>query len=415
MYAMIISSIGLMFLTVGVTYSFFNYTKTGGENTLGTGRIYFNTTEGTALNMTNMFPMTSQEAAEANLDTVTVGITGDTTYPDGEEFEISLVDVTNTVNNKEVPINFIATYTVAPGGNIGTSSDTYYTARNSKDATIYKLTSTGQVEEGKRVLVGYIDNGATGISGTLSIKAYIDADRMAITDTYNGPSSTPTDSMGTTGEWVDDRTVFTTTEWNSLSSGGVSFKIKAESQEGVWVTAPSSPTPTPTITPTATPVQMTSCDDCQYMFVEDVDMFMVGNTSYGNPAPTVITSGLYANYQDLINVTNKNYFLGVKRNSSNQVTNAYACGVKNNELFCIEGTPNGAQYASNNALLQKSSLWNGTCTSYTQNTPYQTRCESVNGSVQAINNSNGIVSVGNTDYYDCFVTGLGEFGCHAGM
>ncbi|MBO7079652.1 MAG: BspA family leucine-rich repeat surface protein, partial [Bacilli bacterium] len=36
------------------------------------------------------------------------------------------------------------------------------------------------------------------------------------------------------------RTVFTTTEWNSLTSTGISFKIKAESQEGIWVEEPLS-------------------------------------------------------------------------------------------------------------------------------------------------------------------------------
>ncbi len=41
--------------------------------------------------------------------------------------------------------------------------------------------------------------------------------------------------MGTTNNWVDGRTVLTTTEWNSLSSNPISFKIRAESNEGIWV------------------------------------------------------------------------------------------------------------------------------------------------------------------------------------
>ena len=41
--------------------------------------------------------------------------------------------------------------------------------------------------------------------------------------------------MGTTNEWVDGRTVFTTTEWNSLQQNGVSFQVKVEANEGIWV------------------------------------------------------------------------------------------------------------------------------------------------------------------------------------
>ena len=107
MFAMITTSLGLMLLVVGVTYAFFNYTRTGNENILGTGRIYFNTTEGTALNLTNVFPVDSTEASNANLDSLTIGIEGDTNYTDGEEFEISIVDVNNVVNGKEIPLNHL--------------------------------------------------------------------------------------------------------------------------------------------------------------------------------------------------------------------------------------------------------------------------------------------------------------------
>ena len=40
---------------------------------------------------------------------------------------------------------------------------------------------------------------------------------------------------GTDTTWVDGRTVLTTDEWNALSSGGVSFQVKVEANEGVWV------------------------------------------------------------------------------------------------------------------------------------------------------------------------------------
>ncbi len=90
---MIIGIFALILTLTTVTYSFFNYTRTGAINNLGTGKIYFNSTQGNTLNLTNIFPMTSSEAESANLDAVTISINGDTTYANGEEFEISLVDI----------------------------------------------------------------------------------------------------------------------------------------------------------------------------------------------------------------------------------------------------------------------------------------------------------------------------------
>ena len=82
----------LVIATVGITFAFFNYTRTGTANNISTGRIYFNFTQNGTLSITNVFLMTSSEASTAELDTVTVGIVGDTTYADGEKFEITLVD-----------------------------------------------------------------------------------------------------------------------------------------------------------------------------------------------------------------------------------------------------------------------------------------------------------------------------------
>ena len=39
----------------------------------------------------------------------------------------------------------------------------------------------------------------------------------------------------TSSNWVNGRVVLTTDEWNSLQANGVSFKIKVEANEGIWV------------------------------------------------------------------------------------------------------------------------------------------------------------------------------------
>ena len=241
-YSFIIIAV-LLITVVGVTYSFFNYTRTGNLNSIATGRIYFNSIQNGKLELTNVFPVKLSDIDTSTLDTVEVNLTGDTTYTGGEEYLITLVDVQNTVNGKQIPINFIASYTANNEGSIGEASDDYWNERENMDSSIYLLTEEGVVEEDKQVLVGYINDGQVGINGKLTIKAYLDADRIAISDTYD--SSNPgSDNMGTTTDWVDGRVVFTTTEWNSFQSSGtpISFKIKAESNEGIWVdnSTPSS-------------------------------------------------------------------------------------------------------------------------------------------------------------------------------
>lgn len=331
----------ILFITlIGFTYAFFNYTRTGAANNLGTGTIYFNTTEGPTLNLTNIFPMTSEDAEEANLDSLTVGIEGNTTYADGEEYEITLVDVTNTINGKSIPMNYIATYTATTGNTIGTSSDDYWNAKNDKDADIYLLNATGEVKEGKQVLVGYIKNGATGINGTLTIKAYIDADRIAISDTYyENVTATPTptapnDQYGTTTEWVNGRTVLTTSEWNSLLSNPISFKIKAESNEGIWVEEP------------LLPGQIASCPGCKFIHTT-AKYYYSANNCDSAPLSTLTTfsnnnKALEDDYREVVAKSGNNYFLGFKFDGNGNVTNAYACGIKgedpnNGTAFCIEG------------------------------------------------------------------------------
>ncbi len=451
---MIIGIFALILVLTAGTYAFFNYTRTGAINNLGTGRIYFNSTQGNTLNITNVFPMTSSEASGATLDTVTVGIVGDTTYADGEEFEISLVDVNNTVNGKKIPISFIATYTAASGGTIGSSSETYWEARNSKNASIYTLNTSGDVKEGKQVLVGYIDNGATGISGTLTIKAYIDADRIAISDTYpsgrryevnsNMDSNTLSECVnyftslgfnnalqtgeslnsfcqgtgtlggytfqetldnnflfqndldyleshniinylfknGTTNEWVNGRTVLTTSEWNSLGSNPISFKIRAESNEGIWVEEPKGPT------------MSEMCPGCVYAYTE-TSFWTTWNTE--SRTPTVLTSANYKeNYEDVITESGKNYFLGLKLNESNQIEKAYACGLYNNITpFCIEGYYDNSKYARNQEILQNEYLWNNTCNVYVDLSDGNTQCPAPSsGLVYSEANSYGYVVAG---------------------
>ena len=305
-----------MFIVIGVfclilllgttTYAFFNYTRTGSANTIRVGRIYFNSEEGQAITLNNLFPIDPEDSNAMNdptkVGTLTVHITGDTEYSEGIEYLVSAVDVTNTSGSgqgaKRLPISVDVSVTSNTGNNpattLGNADASYYSNRGpSASTSIYKVLASDTIESDSDLLVGYIKPGATGVDGNVVIKAYIDKEKVAISDTYpeqtvrtvktTGYTSAAcetaltgvtgastycasasdlqdaidnedlTDAQiallvtaglveeytnGTTSEWVGDREVFTTSEWNALQSSGVSFKIKVEANEGTWVEAP---------------------------------------------------------------------------------------------------------------------------------------------------------------------------------
>ena len=234
--------IGAFLLTIllgTVTYAFFNYTRTGTANTIKTGRIAFNSDQGTAINLTNMFPIDVTNGIpddNTKVGTVTIHVTGDTTYNEGVEYLVSAVNVTNTVGSKKLPISIDVVVTSNtnndPATTLGTQDDDYFTNRDSAITSIYKVLARDTINANDQLVVGYIKSGVTGVDGNIVIRAYLDKARIAISDTYDGNE---TDNMGTTNEWVGDRTIFTTTEWNSLQQNGVSFKVKVEANEGIWV------------------------------------------------------------------------------------------------------------------------------------------------------------------------------------
>ena len=227
---------------IGVTYAFFNYTRTGTRNIIKTGRIYFNSEQDTSINLTNMFPIDVSGGIpndNTKVGTITINVVGDTTYDEGIEYLVSAVNVSNSVGNKSVPISIDVSITDNSGNDpattLGTSDNDYYTNRGG-NSSIYKVLAKDTISNNDQLLVGYITKGATGIDGNIVIKAYLDKARIAIADTYDGNE---TDNMGTTTTWVNNRVVFTTTEWNSLQSNGVSFQVKVEANEGIWVENPN--------------------------------------------------------------------------------------------------------------------------------------------------------------------------------
>ena len=234
---LIITIFTLILLVGGVSIAFFNYTRTGSNNTIKVGRIAFNTTQNNTINLTNVFPISKTDALTDNTNSreVEITITGDTTYTQGIEYLVTLEDVNITTStNKKIPVGIMVT--PEKTGELGINDNNYFTNRGG-DSSIYKsfVGDNNVLEEGQYILAGYIRPGVAEVNGTIAIKAFLDDDLIAISDTYD---KTQSDNMGTTSNWVNGRTVLTTTEWNSLNSTGISFKIKVEANEGIWVEKP---------------------------------------------------------------------------------------------------------------------------------------------------------------------------------
>ena len=93
----LLSVIGIAVLVVavvGVSFAFFTYSKAGEKtNTLTTGSIFFNFTEGTAITLENQFPMTNTEGlaltnTESKTGALTFHVLGYDTSKKGIEYTI---------------------------------------------------------------------------------------------------------------------------------------------------------------------------------------------------------------------------------------------------------------------------------------------------------------------------------------
>ena len=222
----------LIIITLGMTYAFFNYTRTGGANIIKVGQIEFATSQDNTINLTNVFPVSSDNLDSTNSATVTININGSTTYSSGIEYKVIIDDVYNTINDKEVPISFMVEAT-----DLGEKSNDYYHDRGSTD-NVYNLVESGKASDDQLIMIGYIKSDNVGVNGSIDITAYIDKDDVGISDTVSRIDNGNLVYGETGGDWIAGRTIFTTSEWNNIETNQISFKVKVEAQEGIWVNEP---------------------------------------------------------------------------------------------------------------------------------------------------------------------------------
>ena len=233
----LLSVIGVAILVVavvGVSFAFFNYTRTGTPNTIRTGTISFSTTQST-INVENVFPVAATAVATdtTNVKTAEVTITGNTSYSNGIDFVVSAEEVNLTVGTGNEAVTVPLHVTVTSENMTGVTG-----------LTLGSFDKTTQLASGAPLASGKIPAN-TNVNGKIKIQVYLDASEVAITDTYpegdvthqdttdpNNPVTVTDYTNGTTAAWVAGRTVLTTAQWNSLSSNGLSFKIKVVANEG---------------------------------------------------------------------------------------------------------------------------------------------------------------------------------------
>ena len=219
----LLSVIGVAILVVavvGVSFAFFNYTRTGANNTIKTGHIEFNSSN-TLMTLENVFPIAKNTVATdtTNTATATVTITGKTNYASGIDYVVTAEDVSSNIGTAagKLPISVVVTQTGLPGNPTLTSYE---------DANVANFVS------GAQLVSGHIPGDNTAVNGTITIKAYIDKAKVAITDTIEGGNVVVDGyTNGTTTEWISGRTVMTTTEWNALATSPATFKIRVVANE----------------------------------------------------------------------------------------------------------------------------------------------------------------------------------------
>ena len=227
----LLSVIGVAILVVavvGVSFAFFNYTRAGADNSVGTGRIKFLSTQEGTTAVSNFFPeipgSTTYTPGQASI--ATVHVTGGTTFSGGLEYRVRAVDVHNT-NAVPVLIDIAETEST-----LSTSGHGTFTKAGTNNSGVGIVLAEGvQLAEGT-ITVGSGEAAAIDawINGTFTVKAYIPADRVAISDT-TGTYETTEYVNGTNDGWVNERTVITTAQWNALQANPVTFKIQVEAIE----------------------------------------------------------------------------------------------------------------------------------------------------------------------------------------
>ena len=223
------SIIGLVLIigiTSGVTYAFFNYTKTGSENSIGTGLIEFDYQDGQQLQLSNQFPISETDLTDDYKLTFT--ISGHNSLTNGVTFNIYAVHGEDVAGKTWLTDNIIKMKFVPPANGDGFS----ITTNN------YATATTPTYTDGKALIAtGLIKNTQSLTTKSYSLYVWVDEDLAFVSSTTkraNNAEGNPSLADATAGNVTatrymkNDNVASTVTLYpaNSDSTGKIIYTTK---------------------------------------------------------------------------------------------------------------------------------------------------------------------------------------------
>ena len=429
----------IMLIAVGVAFAWFSYSRNGvKENTITAGSIKFHYQEGDrAISVTDAMPMTDQEGKTQD-DYFEFDITSKTPSNMNIPYYVTVDKIagsadsldsyiklylTKMVNNVETPVALITNQNVSKYTELSGYSHSSINIKATEKALYTDIVPAGSsnYKETYRLRM-WIDNSINmnsnntgispynGLSYKLRVNVYSEGNiQTQKVVTYNANGGT-----GTMANSYDEIVANTFT-----APQGKVFKEWNTSADGLGDTYTTSTPVTSNLTLYAIwEDYVLACpgEGCKYVYKAVGHSYSQSEIfQYGPNARDLTQSELELlkdDYQDVVTASGKEYFLGVKLNG-NKIEHAYACGIKNSQLFCIEGALSDASggnaevraavFGANKTRLQSANLWNGTC----DISSFYMMCS---GSLNAQTNDDGNVNVGTDN--GCHVKSNGEAICY---
>lgn len=215
------SFIGVVLLLACVlasTYAFFNYSRTGGENVIGTGVVTFNYTDDTLINISNDFPQDDySNMSQSDFNSLklshggSLNITAHNTIPSGINYSIYVLrgdDETGKTRINDQNVTFLFTPNFSNGNGFTALTNNYSTPTAlSFDASGKALVATGRVQ-----------NTSTSTTVNYAFSMWLDSNTMHVSSTTkrvtlaegNPSLAVSTSGVVTAGRYMKNDSVLTT-------------------------------------------------------------------------------------------------------------------------------------------------------------------------------------------------------------
>lgn len=359
----------LLIVIFGSSYSYFNYTKEDSRQAdIASGEVYVKIVEdATNITLDKMYPRTDEEARSRNDNYFDFTVKAKNTSETREiEYQINIINGEDVTGKTRIDPKYIKIDLQEKVNNEYVYVEEGVLLTNFHFENIVPVNTTNEITKEYRLRLWVNDD-------------------IIISDTIPNAS-------------------YTQTEFSNLYAN---FNLSLDSVDKAYGS-------------------ITTCPNCKFLYSTEL-MYTTWNTEVtlepGTneiiPAPpTVISSGLYLNYHELVNTTHKDYFFGVILNDNNEVTDIYVCGIKNNIPYCLRDSHTANKYEENKGIVQRSDLWNNTCTTTTNNPGTSNEFEMIscgpwdNTIISVSGNSYGPIQTGLTEHDKCTIIGSGSFRCY---